>query len=65
MKRLGMATISSFYGIKILVHPKETYDERVHHIPHIHAEYGGRTLLLVLKLVKLLKVIWGKIKIKW
>jgi hypothetical protein len=32
-----MPTISMFYGILILMY---FYDDKKHHVPHIHAEYG-------------------------
>ena len=32
-----MPTISMFYGILILMY---FYDDKKHHLPHIHAEYG-------------------------
>ncbi len=32
-----MAKLSSFSGVDIYMYP---YDNKQHHVPHIHAEYG-------------------------
>ena len=60
MKRLGMATINSFFGIKILIYPKETYDEGPHHIPHIHAEYGGKDAFFNIETCEIIEGDLGK-----
>jgi hypothetical protein len=35
---VAMPVISMFYGIVIRMY---FYDDRQHHAPHVHAEYGG------------------------
>ena len=39
-----MPRISSFYGITIAMY----WDERDHHVPHFHAEYGGQVASVAL-----------------
>lgn len=38
-----MPVISSFYGIVILMY---YFDDRRHHMPHIHVEHGGEEVVL-------------------
>lgn len=38
-----MAVISMFYGVIVLMY---YFDNRRHHLPHIHAQYGEETVIL-------------------
>ena len=40
-----MPVISTFYGIVILMY---YFDDRRHHMPHIHIEYGGEVAVLTI-----------------
>jgi hypothetical protein len=41
-----MPTISMFYGILILMY---FYDDKKHHLPHVHAEYGEHEASIAIK----------------
>lgn len=47
-----MPILSMFYGIIIRMYYA---DNKQHHIPHIHAEYGDLRLFLVLKMASCLQ----------
>ena len=40
-----MPVISTFYGIVILMY---YFDDRRHHMPHVHVEYGGEEAVLTI-----------------
>ena len=46
-----MPELASFYGIKVLMF---TYDNKQHHLPHIHAWYQGQEAVLTIPSGRLL-----------
>jgi hypothetical protein len=40
-----MPVISMFYGIIVLMY---SFDDKKHHLPHIHVEYGDETAVLAI-----------------